>query len=212
MATATSTRSALGKRKSATKPPASPRRSGGNTVAANANTVAAKRTRKRRTVLSIAVEIDDGNWDDAGAYEVMVAAIAAELTRGFEFPTARATACVALSSDEAVRMLNKQFRGQDKATNVLSFPGHETLLHRHSVVNMGDIILARETLVREAREMGIPLDHHFRHLVVHGLLHLMDYDHETDAEATEMEALETAILARLGIPDPHAAPLLQKEK
>ena len=164
-------------------------------------------TPKRRTRLSIAVEVDDGDWSDMAAFEAMVAEVGAKLTDSLEFPTAKARACIALSSDEGVRILNKQFRSLDKPTNVLSFPGHNPIIHSRHELNLGDIILAEETLVREAAEMGIPVGHHFRHLLLHGLLHLMGYDHETDTEAAEMEALETAILAELGIPDPHAAPL-----
>jgi probable rRNA maturation factor len=108
---------------------------------------------------------------------------------------------IALSSDTAVRDLNARFRGQDKPTNVLSFPaagfaGAED-------VPSGDIIIAYETLVREAASEEKYLNHHLAHLTVHGLLHLAGYDHDSDADAEEMEALERRILATLDIPDPY---------
>jgi probable rRNA maturation factor len=70
-------------------------------------------------------------------------------------------------------------------------------------------VLAQETVAREAGELGIPLPHHLQHLVVHGLLHLLGYDHETDADAEEMETLETEILASIGVPNPYAGDLVQ---
>lgn len=111
---------------------------------------------------------------------------------------------VVLADDVLVRTLNRTYRGKDAATNVLSFPfaaspGSEETGH------LGDVILARETILKEAAEQGIPSEHHLQHLVVHGLLHLVGFDHETDAEASAMEQLETRILAELGIPDPYTS-------
>ncbi len=116
-------------------------------------------------------------------------------------------AVVALSSDTEVRALNASYRGFDKPTNVLSFPapktaGGATASAGHPVM-IGDIVLAHETLVREAGDLGMPLAHHLQHLVIHGLLHLIGYDHETDIEAEAMEALETRLLADLGIDNPY---------
>ena len=100
-----------------------------------------------------------------------------------------------LSDDAQVRVLNRDYRNKDKATNVLSFPQSGPLL--------GDIILARETIAREAREKGATFEAHLTHLILHGWLHLQGFDHQTDAEATEMEAIEIAALARLGIDNPY---------
>jgi len=114
---------------------------------------------------------------------------------------------VMLTDDATIGTLNKDFRGIDKPTNVLSFPapeiggaGDEDDAPRA----LGDIAIAYETLRREADEEGKPLLHHLSHLAVHGFLHLIGYDHETDDEAEEMEALEVEILSQLGIPDPYA--------
>jgi probable rRNA maturation factor len=108
-----------------------------------------------------------------------------------------------LADDSALRALNLRWRGIDKSTNVLSFPSAPPDRLREETT-LGDIALAYETLAREAEELGVPLTDHYRHLLVHGFLHLIGYDHETDAEAERMEALETKILARLGAADPYA--------
>ena len=108
-----------------------------------------------------------------------------------------------LADDAALRALNAHWRGTDKPTNVLSFPSAPSDRVGQSST-LGDIALAYETLAREAEDLGVPLADHFRHLLAHGFLHLIGYDHETDAEAERMEALETRILARLGSADPYA--------
>ena len=107
-----------------------------------------------------------------------------------------------LADDAALRALNLSWRGIDKPTNVLSFPAAPG--RPGEAPTLGDIALAYETLAREAEDLGVPLADHYRHLLVHGFLHLIGYDHETDAEAERMEALETKILARLGVADPYA--------
>jgi probable rRNA maturation factor len=107
-----------------------------------------------------------------------------------------------LADDAALRALNLSWRGIDKPTNVLSFPA--ALGRPGEATMLGDIALAYETLAREAEDLGVSLADHYRHLLVHGFLHLVGYDHETDAEAERMEALETRILARLGVADPYA--------
>ena len=105
---------------------------------------------------------------------------------------------VALADDKAVRALNARDRKKDKPTNVLSYSSGETAF-------LGDMILARQTVWREARAQKKSPADHVTHLVVHGTLHLLGYDHETgDADAERMEALERRILARLGIADPYA--------
>jgi probable rRNA maturation factor len=111
---------------------------------------------------------------------------------------------VLFTSDAEVRVLNRDFRGIDAPTNVLSFPAAaEQIAHDGDAIHLGDIALALETIEREAKEQGKPLLHHVSHLIVHGTLHLLGYDHDTDAAAEAMEAHETAILGRLGIPDPY---------
>jgi probable rRNA maturation factor len=109
---------------------------------------------------------------------------------------------IVLTDDAEQRELNRDWRGIDKSTNVLSFPQIEPFGPVEGI--LGDIILARETLEREATEMQVSFDDHFTHLVVHGFLHILGYDHMDDDEALVMESLETQILASLGVADPYA--------
>ena len=106
--------------------------------------------------------------------------------------------CLVLADDALQRRLNRDFRGRDKATNVLSFDGAPAAL--------GDVVLALETIAAEAEAQGKPLADHVAHLVVHGVLHLLGYDHETQGQARSMERLEIEILAGLGIGDPYHLP------
>lgn len=123
---------------------------------------------------------------------------------------------VVLANDEAVRELNKQFRTKDMPTNVLSFPAHENAQALKAALAapqddpmmadasyLGDMILARETISKEARDQGKAMRDHFCHLLVHGTLHLLGYDHIDEGEAEEMEALEIAILKELSIANPY---------
>ena len=147
----------------------------------------------------IDIEIEDPAWAEALPQAEMLArgAALAALDRegaGHEGVT------ILLTDDESVRELNAQFRGQDKPTNVLSFPAPDNP-ERFA----GDVALAYGVCVREAAEQGKPLAHHLQHLTVHGVLHLLGYDHMRDDEAEVMEDLERAVLAGLDVPDPYAA-------
>jgi probable rRNA maturation factor len=116
--------------------------------------------------------------------------------------TGAAELSILLTNDEEQHGLNKEWRGKDSSTNVLSFPQIEPF---GPVVGiLGDITLARETLECEAAELDKSFTDHFTHLVVHGFLHILGYDHMTDEEALQMESLETQILASLGVDDPYA--------
>lgn len=126
-----------------------------------------------------------------------------------ELANPRLTASLLFTSDEEVHALNREWRGKDKPTNVLSFP----MLERGDLLDLGpegppemlgDIALAYETCAREAAEKGISTEAHASHLIIHGLLHLAGHDHEiSPADADAMEALETKALALLGIADPY---------
>ena len=156
-----------------------------------------------RRSLDIDVVLDGGDWD-AVADAVGLVRTAATAAAG-ALSISHAEVCVALSSDEQVAELNGSYRGKFKATNVLSFPAVPMLPVDGEPRFLGDIVLALETLQREADDLGVPLAHHMQHLVVHGLLHLVGYDHQTDEEAKEMESLEVRILSGLGVADPYAA-------
>lgn len=149
---------------------------------------------------------DSGDWGWLAEADDAAMDAAAALDRHPTLTFKPATVCVALSSAEAVRRLNRDFRHKDKATNVLSFPalqqsGEAPGGGPHA---LGDVVLAVEVVRAEAEEAGIAPRHHFQHLVVHGLLHLIGYDHERDDEAAVMEGLEVAILRTLGIANPYA--------
>ena len=108
------------------------------------------------------------------------------------------------ADDARVQPLNRDWRAMDKPTNVLSFPSVDLEPGATLPPVLGDIVLAYETIGREAEEERKPFDHHVSHLLLHGFLHLLGYDHQTEAEAARMEAIETRVLASLAIPDPYA--------
>ena len=115
---------------------------------------------------------------------------------------------VLLTDDAGIRSLNKDFRGIDKPTNVLSFPVAQAATARaadDASRMLGDIAIAYETVRREAGEAHKPFAHHLSHLAVHGFLHLLGYDHQSPAQARRMESTERAILRALAVPDPYAA-------
>jgi len=151
--------------------------------------------------LEVAFVVNADGWPD-GLDEIAERAIREALTQSKAKVAGIAEVTVVLTDDAEQRELNQQWRGFDKTTNVLSFPQLEPFTPVVGLV--GDITLARETVAAEAVEMGITFEAHFTHLVVHGFLHLLGYDHIDDADAEKMESLETKILATLGIADPYA--------
>lgn len=123
--------------------------------------------------------------------------------------TEAAEVSLLLSDDAEIRRLNATWRGKDEATNVLSFP-LDTPPVDAGARHLGDIALARETILREAAAKGVSAGQHAAHLVVHGLLHLLGYDHGDTHEAEKMEALEVRILTKIGVPDPYVAEALSE--
>ena len=146
-------------------------------------------------------------WRNEPDAEAVVQRAIAAAASASDADAGNAELAVMLTDDAGIRALNKDFRGIDKPTNVLSFPAPEpagTGGENDAPRVLGDIAIAYETVRREADDEGKPFADHLSHLAVHGFLHLMGYDHETDDDAEEMENLETEILAQLGIPDPYA--------
>ncbi|SMC17734.1 probable rRNA maturation factor [Andreprevotia lacus DSM 23236] len=117
----------------------------------------------------------------------------------------RAEITVRLVDEEEGRQLNRDYRGKDYATNVLSFTFDEDLPEIEGMPLLGDLVLCAPVVAREAAEQGLLLAAHYAHLIVHGMLHLQGFDHIDDVEADAMEALETRLLAALGINDPYAS-------
>lgn len=165
--------------------------------------------------LDIDIAWQGSNWPDPAAAEITArraanAAFAA--AKGQTAARARqsgAEISLVLADNAFVRSLNRDWRDRDAATNVLSFPamadtpGSDPPKPEGPVL-LGDVVVAREVLVTEAQAQNKPFHHHLAHLVCHGTLHLLQYDHLTDNDAATMESLETTILAGLGIPDPYA--------
>jgi probable rRNA maturation factor len=151
--------------------------------------------------LDIAVIRNDESWPDDLDARAEVAVMAA-LRLAKPRVSGVAELSILLTDDAEQRELNLQWRGKDNSTNVLSFPQIEPFGPVTGI--LGDITLARETVMREAEEQGTRFEDHFTHLVVHGFLHILGYDHLTDDEAETMEGLETRILAELGVADPYA--------
>jgi probable rRNA maturation factor len=140
------------------------------------------------------------------AEEIVRRAIASAATSSVEIYRRNAEVSILLCDDKTIASLNACWRGQEKPTNVLSFPALPLQgAAPDENIPLGDIAIAYETLVREAEENGKTAPDHLSHLVVHGFLHLLGYDHHMDEEAERMERLERDILARMGISDPYAA-------
>jgi probable rRNA maturation factor len=149
---------------------------------------------------TIEITAESPHWERMpGARASIRAAIAAALA---DCEVDEVEVGVVLADDARVRELNRSWRGKDAPTNVLSFPAPE--MQGESPRFLGDIVLAFETIEREAADDGKPVSHHIAHLAVHGALHLLGFDHERDEEAEAMERREREILRRLGIADPYA--------
>jgi probable rRNA maturation factor len=168
--------------------------------------------------LDISISLEAGDWEAAVAdVEQRIEAAARAAFDAADRPdilgVAPAEMSLVLADDALVQTLNRDYRDKDKPTNVLSFAlldgsdDTDDVLARDEgmPILIGDVILAFETVQREAREQGKSVEDHLTHLVIHGVLHLLGYDHQSDPDADRMERLETSILARMGIADPYSA-------
>jgi probable rRNA maturation factor len=163
-------------------------------------------------MLDVAIEADP-EWDSSSRWEALVRSAAEAAIAESAFPQLAKThrhieLSVRLGGDPQVRELNARWRGKDKPTNVLSFPQLDPVELKAAQepgpeLMLGDLVLARGVCEREAAEKDISLEDHAAHLVVHGTLHLLGYDHQDEASASEMESREVRALARLGIADPY---------
>ena len=164
-------------------------------------------------MLDVAIAADP-EWDSSTGWEALVRGAAEAAIAESAFPKlARSERhlelSVRLTDDSQVQALNARWRGKDRPTNVLSFPQLETqelakIAGSGPEVMLGDIVLARGVCEREAEEKHVPLEDHAAHLIVHGTLHLLGYDHQDEQSAKEMETREVRALARLGIADPYS--------
>lgn len=162
--------------------------------------------------MSVEVIIEDPRWDAVGLEALAIRAEAATLTH-LGLDPEESEGSVLACDDARIKVLNADFREKDKATNVLSWPADERATPGErpplpepdfdGAIELGDIAISYDTCAREAEEHGKSLEAHTTHLIVHGLLHLLGYDHITDADAEIMERTEVEILATLGLPDPY---------
>jgi len=153
-------------------------------------------------LLSTLVECE--SWNQHEGFEALASEVIARAVTATQIKLAKgAEVSLLLCDDARIAKINCEWRGLDKPTNVLSFPAAPRALLAKSPA-VGDIAIAYETVAREAVDEGKTFRDHYMHMVLHGFLHLLGYDHETDAEAEEMEELEISILATLGVADPYA--------
>lgn len=159
------------------------------------------------STIEIDVAVEAFSWEAVpGAADLVTKAVIAACegaSTEYELDIDGAEIAVMLTDDDGIRTLNRDWRGKDKPTNVLSFPTPETA-RSGGDPHLGDIAIAYQTVEREALSEEKSFANHLTHLAVHGTLHLLGYDHETPEEAEEMEAMERTVLATLGVPDPYA--------
>ncbi len=159
--------------------------------------------------LELQMSVEAGHWPPDDVLEGLVdrtlnqAASFLAAREGQPFPLHPVEVSLVFTDDATIEKLNAQWRGQAKPTNVLSFPAYPIKPGDRPGPMLGDIILAQETLTREALDLSKPLEDHLTHLIVHGFLHLLGYDHLDDEEASIMEGLESSIMASLGLSDPY---------
>jgi probable rRNA maturation factor len=168
------------------------------------------KTAAKPPALRLALVVEDATWAQAVPAAAALArkaarrAMAQAVADGWQGSDIAHEICLVLSDNRRVRRLNRQYRGKDKPTNVLSFAALDAgSPPRDMPWHLGDVVLALGVLRQEARQQKKAIDDHLTHLVIHGVLHLLGYDHEDDAEAEEMEGLEVAALKRLGIANPY---------
>jgi len=165
-----------------------------------------KRPRGARVAPAVEILVECARWSGRRGVQPLLRRAIAGASTALSAKAARSTSgaelAIVLTDDSGIRELNRTWRGKDEPTNVLAFP---TDPQPGAPRFLGDIVIAYETLAREARGERKRFDHHLAHLAVHGFLHLCGYDHATNRQAATMERLETAILARLGVPDPYIA-------
>jgi len=154
-------------------------------------------------LIDITIEYDAWSKFDELESLIKTAALAAIFEREDDFKN-RAELSVLLTSDDAIRQLNSTFRGQDRSTNVLSFGGDPEALSQDQSFLIGDIVLSYQTINTEALEQQKKFGNHVSHLIVHGVLHLLGYDHRDDEAADDMELVEINILKGIGIGNPYS--------
>ncbi len=146
--------------------------------------------------LDLEIQVETGSQDVPGEDDIRRWAMAA-----LEGRREQAELLVRVVDSEESRTLNREYRGKDRPTNVLSFPSEVPEIVQSGL--LGDLVICAPVVAQEAQDQGKALEAHWAHMVIHGVLHLLGFDHQDDREADEMEALETRLLSGLGFPDPY---------
>jgi probable rRNA maturation factor len=161
--------------------------------------------------LELDLRMDDPQWGEPLS-ETEIRTLIVTILAHLQHPALGKTyeCCLIFTEDAVIAPINLQWRKQNKPTNVLSFPAcftapgvHDPAMPISHYIHLGDIVLARETILREAAEKSIPIAEYLTHMIVHGVLHLLGYDHENDADAEQMESLENQLMERLGYAPPY---------
>lgn len=162
---------------------------------------------------NIEISVQDPEWEKMGDIHDIIKLVAKTALNSAILPKEvidrDMEISIVLANDDLVQVLNREYRQKDKPTNVLTFATlDEEEIPTAGILNLGDVILSYQTIEREAQEQGkFPMDH-IKHLTVHGVLHLLGYDHQEDDEANDMETLEIRILEQLGVQNPYTEMLL----
>ena len=154
--------------------------------------------------MSVTIDVEDQAWDKVPGLEQLARRVAEAAFAGTGFDATGSETAILFTDDETIAAVNAEWRGKPSPTNILSFPAPDDLpVPEGELRPLGDIVLAWGVIASEAEAQGKALPDHVAHLIIHGVLHLLGYDHADGDEAAEMEALETSILKGLGISDPY---------
>ena len=153
--------------------------------------------------MSVSIEVEDDAWQALAGLDALARTAVAAAFAGAKADSGEGVVALLFTDDGTISGINAEWRGKDKPTNVLSFPAPDMPVPAGEPRPLGDIVLAHGVIAREAAEQGKTLHDHTAHLIVHGVLHLLGFDHETGEDAEAMERLEASILKGLGISDPY---------
>jgi len=179
------------------------------------NQTSANVVNKNVRTLLVEIEAEQSDWEkgvwagvDADIRHAAISAFQAgiEANSAMTFPEVDIEISIRLTDDKEMRALNAKWRNIDRPTNVLSFPNWDAnfgAMYAGPAVLLGDVVLARQTVEAEADNANLPPVHHVKHLIVHGVLHLLGFDHESDQEANIMETLEVKVLSNIGVASPY---------
>jgi probable rRNA maturation factor len=153
--------------------------------------------------MSVSIEVEDDAWQALAGLDTLATTAVAAALAGASVDARKGVVALLFTDDGTIAGINAEWRGKDKPTNVLSFPAPDMPVPAGEPRPLGDIVLAHGVIAREAAEQGKTLHDHTAHLIVHGVLHLLGFDHENGEDAEAMEQLEASILKGLGISDPY---------